>query len=216
MGKLRNRFVSRVAQYNNVSSGGGTRYLHMQEAWSSAQGDDEEYVKLSHLVMDVLALIPAELQFISCTVPMSDLQAVKPRLSQDVTAERVCAESCFSMLRIPVSPQSNHTVNLVYDRNEGFLRYIDRPWRATPKPTRVGWKREVGDIRQDDSKQTPEIQLADLAGWITNRHFTVGDAENWWFSLQLSTMRNSRRTVYDANGLLANYGDGGRLFSPKN
>jgi len=193
----------------------GHPYIHMCDATASKNGfRGWSSDKLSDLVMSLIALVPEDLIFFSCTVNLDEFKLAKPKLSSHVTqASVVCAEWCFTKLRVPESFEPI-AVNLYYDRNETFLRVVDKQWRSVPKRKQRGWKREVAMVAPVNSLFVPAIQMADVAAWITNRHYSLPDRENWWLALTLSTMRNRSEQLYEYKELMKDFAPGGRLAPP--
>jgi hypothetical protein len=194
----------------------GFPYIHMKEAWLAGKGDFAGWSKdtLSETVMDLLPLIPEDLQFICCTVDLADFNRAKAGLAYVKTAPQVCAEWCFAKLRLPAldTEEESAIVSLYYDRSEPFLRHVYKHWSSVKRGRSRGWKKQVADIASvENSRLMPAMQLADVAAWVTNRHFSKADMENWWLALELSTMRNSQRVLYGYKNLLQDFAPGGRL-----
>jgi hypothetical protein len=194
----------------------GCPYIHMKEAWLATKGDFSGWSvdRLSELVMELLSLIPEDLQFICCTVDLGDFERAKSGLAHIKSAPQACSEWCFSKLRPPHSEEAKEptVISLYYDCSEPFLRHVDKHWRSIPERKRQGWKRQVAIISSvANSRLIPAMQLADVAAWVTNRHFSAGDMENWWLALELSTLRNARRVLYEYKNLLADFAPGGKL-----
>ena len=194
----------------------GHPYIHMSEAFLKNRGAFAGWSvdRLSLLVMELFSLIPADLQFSCCTVDLAEFERAKPRLLGVKSAAQACTEWCFAKLRIPadVATDESAVVSLYYDCNEPFLRHVDKHWRSVPENKRRGWKRQVASISTvANARLVPAMQLADVAAWVTNRHFSTGDMDNWWLSLELSTLRNRERVLYEHDNLIADFAPGGRL-----
>ena len=163
----------------------------------------------------------------ACGVSLSDydralrecpyLQA-PPHYKQPKPPEAICVDWCtghlFNRLDIDVDKEDPVNIELVFDRNEGFIHWIHRVWTA-PTKVRPNWakKRRSGDwlkaritsVKSADMETYRELQAADVVAWVVNRHHTHGDRDTWYDKLQDKHKRDFK--FYDYKALMSRYGN---------
>lgn len=165
------------------------RYLHMKElnarvdefaGWTDPQAWD--------LLRDAMNLMLAlaskhEGQFYGtvCTIDLGDYERARedcPALHQ-WSPHRICAywvvPETFHLLQPhphdPTKPFG--TVELVFDRNEGFYHHLYQLWNK-PYRKRPPKLRHVSSLIQADMERVAPLQAADFLAWLTNRYATQG------------------------------------------
>jgi hypothetical protein len=104
----------------------------------------------------------------SCTILFDAYEKAKTQIPHLRVPEEICVDYCVGSLQLtPDELTEPQELLLYFDRNEGFLRTIDRVWRKGRKQ-KIGWPMQVRNIFPVDSSYYP-IQAADLLAWIANR-----------------------------------------------
>jgi hypothetical protein len=167
-----------------------------------------------------------EFHFFACSIDLADYERAKressylqrpPLDTLPKGPHAICVDWCTGWLpdRLVFDFDSHEpaSIELVFDRNEQFLRYVDRVWRAEPS-RRPEWARgrqrgdwrsaKIESVRSGDVAAFVPLQAADVIAWTTARHHLRGDQEGWY--KRLSASREKDFAFYDDSRLMAEYG----------
>jgi hypothetical protein len=155
--------------WNGKLSRYGLAALHMRELNQSVSGSGE----LVGMLIEVMSRFSREFMYVrTCSVVMTDYKEAKLRRAHIEPAELLCVDVCLGGLSIPETDDGkDDVIEVRFDRNEPFQRYMHDAWRKGRKGPRAqqGWPRQVRDIQTADAKTTPGLQVADLFAWVLNR-----------------------------------------------
>jgi hypothetical protein len=119
----------------------------------------------------------------TCTIELADFAKAQEEIPalKDRTPEQVCLDYVLQVpiAMIPTTEDGGEkigTAELLFDRNEPFLKYVDRLWRSPKRRKGYHFLRHVSDVRPTDSRTDPPLQAVDFLAWATNRAFSTHDA----------------------------------------
>jgi hypothetical protein len=172
----KDHWVSLEGSWESILEKHSVPYMHMQEAVSCSGvfdgwGFDRVEVLTAELMLVVSSLRDSMRVFV-CTVCMADYRKWTSRLRMP-PADRMCSRWTFDSAAmwyggfpIPVLDK----IDVIYDRNEPFLKHVYRDWKG-PKKDRLRkpfWDL-VNTVAPVDCRKTPALQLADMMAWSVNR-----------------------------------------------
>lgn len=151
------------------------RDFHMTDLMSSNgrfKGWDE--TKQNKLLTDLFNVLGhfagRGLTVYSCTVIYDAYRTANRHIPALRRPEAMCVDFCVGGLRLTQEQLRSEPrpILLYFDRNETFLRHVDRVWRRGQKK-KTGWPWQVRNIIQADRSEYYPIQAADMIGWIVTR-----------------------------------------------
>lgn len=114
----------------------------------------------------------------SCTIDIADYERAKLDIPNLRPKEAICVSFCINRWPTDLEKLGEHSgkAELVFDRNEAFLRTIDRVWRSVKKNSRksVGWRAQIIDIVTRNAitsvgtNNIYPLQATDLLAWTIN------------------------------------------------
>jgi hypothetical protein len=198
------------------------QWPQFEAAWSDALGDapsmhavhayhrtgnykgcnvHESRALLGRCVSVLAALDPAIFTAVSCVVPCEEYERVRTELApllQDKPIQAFCVDHTvglmFQTIGADASEPTKHLKQIVFDRNEPFLHWMNRVYTAPPK-RKVWWTSFVDNISVGDSSTVRGLQAADVLAWVVHRQYSQGDCPEWHAALTVKT-ESSRHAVY--------------------
>lgn len=162
----------------------GISAFHMTDAMSFYKEfkhweEETRKPKRHQLIIDLLNVLgrfrSSENNLIAagCTVLMEDYRKAQKQISGLRSPEAICVQICFNRLPCDIDvdgiDSDKPDIMLFFDRNEKFLRTIDKTWRKYPIQEGCGWPEQVKNISEVNSAECLPVQAADLLAWILNK-----------------------------------------------
>jgi hypothetical protein len=155
---------------------GNPGYMHMTDAFAfrgQFKGWDlDKAIFLAYGLVGLLMEMPKNsFHGFRCTV---DLPAYRywQALNSLPSAPRVCSRFLFSKAYVWFSESPTRLlekIDVIYDRDEDFLRHIDADWRNKKIRRRYPWWDLINTVAPANSKLTPALQAADMLAWAASR-----------------------------------------------
>jgi hypothetical protein len=119
--------------------------------------------------------VPSPLVTYSATVPLDDYRRARREIPDLRPLEAICVDAVIGRMVVPTD--DDFPILLHFDRNEEFMKHVERIWRYARRRKRVsrGWPWQVVTIKEiagHDSHESYRLQAADLVAWAARRHQT--------------------------------------------
>jgi hypothetical protein len=169
--------------------------------------------RLGDCVEVLAALDRQRFHGVSCVVPIHEFERAKqdrPRLEKKAI-HALCVDHCvgpmFRSIGHDDRDPNRYMKQIVFDRNEKFLRYIDQVWRG-PRSKHPWWVPYCDSVSSANSERVLPLQAADVLAWTVRRNYAEHDCDEWHAALVSGYADPSAHVVYDHARLLQDVREG--------
>jgi hypothetical protein len=151
---------------------------HTSEA-RGVLGPDRFYPVAAHLLRVIHQFresnSPSPLITYSTTATLATYDQAKRDIPTLRRLEAICVNAVIGRFVVPT--HEDFPISLYFDRNEEFMKHVERVWRKSRRKGRIssGWPWQVANIKAiqaDDINHSYPLQAADLIAWVCRRHRT--------------------------------------------